>query len=407
MAAKAWSYIPRELFRGTPNDKEGLVGLSYQEGGLPFYEHRYYVNATPARRRRRSFGGSWQSMLVGGLGKGGQTYFALDVTDPLVGASTRPPPRARCCGNTATPRTSATRSDAPIIVKTRAFGGKWVVIVPSGYNNASGLGMIIVLDAANGALLKKMSTGVGNPATPAGLAHVSSYVQDARNQLVEQVYAGDLYGNLWRFDLSDANDGNWTVQKMATLGRNIAADHDRAGDRQSTCSTASTAGCSSAADSCCTSRPAVGTAGPHDVRVRDGTAARPVRSAWRSPRPTSISITDAVGLGAGVIASKGWYDDLPAGYRDDQQPDGDDRRGGLRRDRSRHRSLRDRPAGQGVVSQFGNGASVLEVAGSKCRVDRRPRRRRLDQHRHAPQPGVYRRLRPRVPHRGLDEGNSA
>ena len=28
----------------------------------------------------------------------------------------------------------------PIITKTRAFGGRWLVVVPSGYNNASGVG---------------------------------------------------------------------------------------------------------------------------------------------------------------------------------------------------------------------------------------------------------------------------
>ena len=79
--SEAWAYIPSDLFRGAPDDKEGLVGLSYQVGGLPFYEHRYMVNATP-RVVDAQPAGAWKTMLVSGMGKGGQSYFAIDVTDP-------------------------------------------------------------------------------------------------------------------------------------------------------------------------------------------------------------------------------------------------------------------------------------------------------------------------------------
>ena len=67
-----------------------------------------------------------------------------------------------------------------------------------------------------------MSTGAGTPGTPPASAHIAGYTKDFHNQLVEQIYAGDLLGNFWRFDVSDANPGNWTVGKMATLGRSDA-----------------------------------------------------------------------------------------------------------------------------------------------------------------------------------------
>ena len=52
-----------------------------------------------------------------------------------------------------------------------------------------------------------MSTERGHAGNPSGLAHIAGYTKDFRNQLVEQVYGGDLFGNLWRFDLSDVNPG--------------------------------------------------------------------------------------------------------------------------------------------------------------------------------------------------------
>src|SRR5688500_11466653 len=158
---EAWAFIPSDLFRGTPNDKEGLVGLTYQVGGLPFYEHRYYVNATP-RIVDAAPGGTWKTMLVSGMGKGGKSYFAIDVTDP-ASVTDEASAASKVMWEFRDAADLGYTFGRANIIKTRAFGGKWVVVLPAGYNNASGLGMIFFLDAANGTLLKKMSTGTGAP----------------------------------------------------------------------------------------------------------------------------------------------------------------------------------------------------------------------------------------------------
>ena len=62
-----------------------------------------------------------------------------------------------------------------------------------------------------------MATGVGSAATPSGLARINGYTISHSNNLVEQVYGGDLLGNLWRFDLADPNPVNWNVKLFATL----------------------------------------------------------------------------------------------------------------------------------------------------------------------------------------------
>ena len=50
-------------------------------GGVPMFRHRYYVDATPTVADVR-IGGAWKTILVGGLGKGGNSYYAIDVTVP-------------------------------------------------------------------------------------------------------------------------------------------------------------------------------------------------------------------------------------------------------------------------------------------------------------------------------------
>ncbi len=76
---EAWAFMPHDLFRAAVT---GLGALSYQNGALPPFRHHYYVDSTP-RVIDVDFGNqNWHSLLVGGLGKGGKSYYALDVTNP-------------------------------------------------------------------------------------------------------------------------------------------------------------------------------------------------------------------------------------------------------------------------------------------------------------------------------------
>src|SRR5208283_1782304 len=76
---EAWAFMPHDLYRANAT---GLGALSYQDGALPPFRHHYYVDSTP-RIADVDFGNqNWHSLLVGGLGKGGRSYYALDVTNP-------------------------------------------------------------------------------------------------------------------------------------------------------------------------------------------------------------------------------------------------------------------------------------------------------------------------------------
>jgi len=88
----------------------------------------------------------------------------------------------------------------PVVVKTRKYG--WIVALPSGYNNADGKGWLFIVDPATGALLESIPTHAGSSSSPAGLAYASAYVADYTDNTADAIYAGDLLGNLWRFDLT-------------------------------------------------------------------------------------------------------------------------------------------------------------------------------------------------------------
>lgn len=186
-----WAFIPS----GVLPDLYRLADANYAN------KHRYFVDGTPevgdicptAPATPCTDGTGWKTIIVGGLNQGGKSYYALDITDP------------------ENPKRMWEFTDAglgftygnPRITKLK--DGTWVVIVASGYNNADGIGRVYVLRASDGAIMNAgpISTGVGDSATPSGLAKLAARAPgSATNNTVEQVYGGDLLGNLWRFDVN-------------------------------------------------------------------------------------------------------------------------------------------------------------------------------------------------------------
>ena len=156
--------------------------------------------------------GSWKTILVGGLNRGGKGYYALDITDPANPSLLWEFTDANMgysYGNPRIVKLGGSSSDA----------GKWVVIVTSGYDNADGKGHLYVLNANTGAVIRDISTGVGSAASPSGLARISArVVAPDTDSTVKAVYGGDLLGNLWRFDVNgDVGASGYEAQLLVTL----------------------------------------------------------------------------------------------------------------------------------------------------------------------------------------------
>jgi type IV pilus assembly protein PilY1 len=305
---ETFAYVPRALFRTSEN--AGLPALTLKEGALPPFVHHFYVDSTP-KIVDVDFGSKdWHSILVGGLGKGGHAYYALDVTSP-ADILTETDAAAKVLWEFSDTDLGYTYGP-PIITKTAGFGGQWVVIVPSGYNNASGEGKIWFLDAKTGAVLKTMSTGVGSAGSPAGLAQIASFTQDYHNYMSDEVYGGDQYGNLWRFDIRNPDPSLWTVGKLAlltdpsgtpqpvTTAPQIEVDIVNGADRWVFVGTGRLLDESDLSDDQIQSFYA----------IRDGTQKVPSTIVSGSPiiRSDLVEVTDANGTSG--ITAHGWYDDL-------------------------------------------------------------------------------------------------
>lgn len=226
----------------------GVEKMAYVPGKLlgklsaltsPAYAHQYYVDGSPTVIDA-FLGGAWKTVLVGGFNKGGQGIYALDVTDPTNVFSGETDANAAALAMwefTDHNPSSASRGDAdlgytysqPAIVRMRpAANGPWVAVFGNGYNNteadghasATGNAVLFIVDLRTGTLLKKIDTGVGTAQDPTGLGRPNGLATAAPADLdgdaiADVVYAGDLFGNLWKFDVSDDSSSNWDVFKVS------------------------------------------------------------------------------------------------------------------------------------------------------------------------------------------------
>ena len=207
------AYVPRSVFRN----------LSHLTN--PQYGHRFYVDGSPAVADTDDC----RTILVGSLRNGGQAVFALDVTDPNSFSEGNAQKLALWEFTDAVDPDLGYTYGTPSIVKMA--NGKSAVIMGNGYNNTeaddsvSTTGQaalfVLFLDNSSGGVPSyiKIPVGVGDPTTPNGLS--TPFPVDLDDDLdVEFVYAGDLRGNMWKFDLRDANPSNWSASSLfvATSG---------------------------------------------------------------------------------------------------------------------------------------------------------------------------------------------
>ncbi|MGX8881888.1 pilus assembly protein [Methylovorus sp. SPW-M1] len=193
--AERWAFVPRTVM----SNMYALADKNYSS------KHKYYVDGSPIVMDIFA-GGGWKTILVGGLNGGGRGYYALDVTNPAD-----PKGLWEFCSDSnvcdvADENLGYTFGN-PVIGKLP--NGTWVVMVTSGYNNVTpgdGKGYLYVLNALTGALIRKVSTGVGDTTTPSGLSRISGWSDNGNaDATITQVYGGDLLGNVWRFNMSDYN----------------------------------------------------------------------------------------------------------------------------------------------------------------------------------------------------------
>jgi Tfp pilus tip-associated adhesin PilY1 len=161
------------------------------------YTHKYFVDGGLALK---SFGS--KTILAGALGAGGKGLFALDVSNAVAGTETDAASKILWEVSNATSGFANLGDTYGKPVLASLPGAKPVLIAGNGYNNTgNGHATLYVINANTGALLHEIDTNSGSAGSPNGLS--SPTVVYDNDGYASIAYAGDIDGNLWKFDLVD------------------------------------------------------------------------------------------------------------------------------------------------------------------------------------------------------------
>jgi type IV pilus assembly protein PilY1 len=218
------AYMPGAVFNTIHNN--GTPSLDYSNSQ---YGHSFFVDATPGTGDL-FYGNAWHTWVVGGLGPGGQAIYALDVTTPTNFSETNAgslvigewtPTTMSCAGITGTNSGANCGNNMGNTYGTptirRLHNGDWAVIFGNGLGSASGDAGIYVMTVdpnTTATTFYYLSTNTAGQSN--GIAYASPADLDG-DHITDYVYAGDLLGNVWRFDLTSNNPSNWAVTPGAVF----------------------------------------------------------------------------------------------------------------------------------------------------------------------------------------------
>jgi len=188
---EVWAFIPNNLL-GKLKD---LTSHDYDDC------HEYFVDLSPtvadvlidpdgAGAELRQ----WRTLLIGGEREGGKAYFALDVTEPG-------PDQVKPLWEFSDSRLGESWSIPAIERVQVGEDDRWLAFVGSGYNNDDGREYLFAIDLESGENFKDPPFELG-PKTPNVLASPKAVDIDG-DDYADSLFAGDLQGRVWRFDITD------------------------------------------------------------------------------------------------------------------------------------------------------------------------------------------------------------
>ncbi len=216
-AEELWGFIPPVLLDKLHALHEDVLEL--------------FVDGSPKCYIARNSDDTIQKViLIFGLRRGGNRYYALDVTNPLeprylweINPGATNSPYAKMGQSWSTPNIA--RVACPDGATNCVGGKRWVAFIAGGYDidqdndpapTSDDLGTALyVVDVLDGSLVKSF-TPTTYPLMTHAIPSDISKVDINYNNVVDRLYVGDLGGQMWRFNVRDPDPANWSASVLFT-----------------------------------------------------------------------------------------------------------------------------------------------------------------------------------------------
>lgn len=188
---------------------------------LPTYTHRYTMDGSPGIgdvNLGDDTYPNWQTILVTGMRTGGQAYFGLNVTDPLIYKESNADKIFMWEFADSHDADMGHSFAVPRVAKLN--NGQYAAIMANGINSTvpdafpgSGEVVLYINNIADGSIITALRTK-GYSATSNsmsnGMTGMTPIDVDGDGD-IDHVYGTDIAGQLWRFDLIGDTISKWTV----------------------------------------------------------------------------------------------------------------------------------------------------------------------------------------------------
>lgn len=174
------------------------------------FQHRYFVDGLVTVSDVHD-GAAWKTMVAGSVGAGGRGVFALDVSNPAALNVLWEINDKVGDANGAKDIGSVLGKIAIVPVKQAGNVIKWKAIFGNGYDSVNGKAVLFVVDMADGTVARITAEETGGTLptrSKNGLGNVividryqGTSTTALRDGFADTVYAGDLNGAVWKFDL--------------------------------------------------------------------------------------------------------------------------------------------------------------------------------------------------------------
>ena len=203
------AFIPNGVFANLANLSDPLYNT----------RHQYFVDGSPQAADVQFADASWHTLLVGGEAAGGNTIYALDVTNPVTNESSE----TNLAHSVLWEKSDIDMGlsfGTPVAAPIHAAIPNFALFFGNGYNSPQGKPFLYAVDPQTGVTIRKIDLCAAVPVAcdltvTNGLASVTAAnANGIPGAPVDMVYAGDLQGNLWAVDVSNAVPALWNARVL-------------------------------------------------------------------------------------------------------------------------------------------------------------------------------------------------
>lgn len=232
--SESWAFIPSELYDIIKPLRTKETGKKYgMDGPISVYFNNKSLNSDGLNDGIIDASGDDKVWAFAGMRRGGENYYALDITNPDEPKKLWDNPIE---GGKGQFQELGQTWSKPQIAYIKAFGDKPLLVFGAGYDtnkdavikseDSVGRGIYIV-EAETGKRVWALTPNINGFKGKHSIAANITTLDSDYDGYIDRIYAADTGGDVWRIDMPGTNTNDFSHFKLAELGSNKATEDRR------------------------------------------------------------------------------------------------------------------------------------------------------------------------------------